>query len=424
MSRSALWRQEGNVKERERRADDLFLGAVEQGRQRQRSKGILPLWGPEDSFHLNPLLLQNLVQSPYFQKCCQELNDWNAVVDDIYYQVQHLQPFQTAGTKTPSSAFCLLLRMLTLRMTEHQMKLTLDHVDSPFIRGIGFLYLRFAGPIDELWKWIEPYVYDQEDIQVTVGHGSRPQTVGDFVRHLFSSREYFGTPLPRLPLPIERDLKVKLLAADKVAARAKQNYEQHMQYFSGLGNRVMALYGDEDNPITWYEGVVDRVLTRDEATGHDLKHPKYVVTFPEYGNTETVLLGEMDILQGTWKLDTLGAANANGSRSSSGRSGGDSGRPDLYEKVRRRERDTVVADQRGQWARHPPSTKISLSHGNNRDKGRSWHANDNMPRHQKAPTVPQARAPRDPSPPAQRKRTAGEQAAVAEKKRKLLSKYG
>jgi hypothetical protein len=34
MSRSALWRQEGNVKERERQAEELFQLAVEEGRVR------------------------------------------------------------------------------------------------------------------------------------------------------------------------------------------------------------------------------------------------------------------------------------------------------------------------------------------------------------------------------------------------------
>ena len=32
MSRSALWRQEGNRKQREQQADDLFNMAVEEGR--------------------------------------------------------------------------------------------------------------------------------------------------------------------------------------------------------------------------------------------------------------------------------------------------------------------------------------------------------------------------------------------------------
>jgi hypothetical protein len=34
MSRSALWRQEANVQERERQARDAFLNAVEEGRVR------------------------------------------------------------------------------------------------------------------------------------------------------------------------------------------------------------------------------------------------------------------------------------------------------------------------------------------------------------------------------------------------------
>lgn len=409
MSRSALWRQEGNVKERERRADDLFQAAVAEGSQRQRAKGMLPLWGPADSFHINPLLLQNIIQSPYFQKTCENLTDWNAVVDDIYYQVKHLQPFQTAGTKTPSSAFCLLLRLLTLRMTEHQLKLTLEHVDSPFIRGIGFLYLRFSGPPEQLWTLIQPYIYDQEEMQVTLS--GRPTTVGDFVRHLFSSRDYHGTPLPRLPAATERELAVQLLQADKVAARAKQNFnnKERMQLFARVGSKVMALYGDQDNPVTWYEAEVDRVITRDEAGGHELVHPKYVVTFPEYGNTETVLLGEMDIVNGSWKRGNLGERSGE--------------RPDLYEEVRRRERDTVVAGQRGQWGRRPPA---SMSQPNRQSHLRQ---DDDGPRHNPPPqqargdTADRREAPRAAEPP-QRKRTSEEMAATADKKRKLLSKYG
>ena len=69
MSRAALWRQEGNVKERERRAEDIFETAVTEGRQKGRAKHVLPLWGPDDSFNFNPLLLKNTIHSPYFQKC-------------------------------------------------------------------------------------------------------------------------------------------------------------------------------------------------------------------------------------------------------------------------------------------------------------------------------------------------------------------
>lgn len=57
-----------------------------------------------------------------------------------------------------------------------------------------------------------------------------------------------------------------------------------MRHFQTLGNQVMALYGDEENPTTWYRAVVDRVITVDDAC-FALTHPKiFVVTFTEYGS--------------------------------------------------------------------------------------------------------------------------------------------
>ena len=188
------------------------------------------------------------------------------------------------------------------------MKLLLDHVDSPYIRGIGFLYLRFAGEPTAMWKWIEPYVYDDEPIVVAAtsnknkarpGQRQKSETVGDFVRRLFSSeRDFYGTMLPRIPIQVERDLQVKLLFAEKIQERSRKHISNRktMDYFKTLGSRVMALYGDDDNPITWYEGVVERVVLRDEGASVQLTVPKFVVTFPEYGNTETVTLGEMEMV--------------------------------------------------------------------------------------------------------------------------------
>ena len=225
-----------------------------------------------------------------------------------YSRVNLLRTFLFIGGQ-PSTAFCLLLRLLTLRCSEKQMKLLLDHVDSPYIRGVGFLYLRYVGDPKSIWGWIEPYLYDDEPIAVAAtssknkgqqkGRQQRDGTVGDFVRRLFSSseRDFYGTMLPRLPIQVERDLQVKLLFAEKVQERAKKHISNRktMDYFKTLGSRVMALYGDDENPITWYEGVVDRVLLRDEETRRELKIPKFIVTFPEYGNTETVTLGEMEM---------------------------------------------------------------------------------------------------------------------------------
>jgi len=56
-----------------------------------------------------------------------------------------------------------------------------------------------------------------------------------------------------------------------------------------------ALYGDDDNPITWYDAVVERVVMRDGESGKMLARPTFQVYFSEYGNTEIVSLGEIDL---------------------------------------------------------------------------------------------------------------------------------
>ena len=97
MSRSALWRQENNIKERELKATLTFTNAIEEGRKNNHLKGVIPLSCPDDTFNIHPMLLTNISKSPYFQKCCEKLMDWNTLVDEIYYEVKHMEPW-TAGT--------------------------------------------------------------------------------------------------------------------------------------------------------------------------------------------------------------------------------------------------------------------------------------------------------------------------------------
>jgi pre-mRNA-splicing factor 38B len=175
------------------------------------------------------------------------------------------------------------------------MTLMLDHVDSPYIRCIGFLYLRYAADPSTLWSWFEPYLYDEESVQIR--QGKADVTVGEYVRMLLENQEYYGTRLPRLPLVLERQFKVKLLQAEKTEERAKLHEQNKaaMEYFQKIGSRIQALYGDEENPVTWYDAVVDRAILRDSESGELLSRPKFQVTFPEYGNTEVVSLGEVDL---------------------------------------------------------------------------------------------------------------------------------
>ncbi|CAN0468455.1 unnamed protein product [Laminaria digitata] len=58
--------------------------------------------------------------------------------------------------------------------------------DSPFIRAVGFLYLRYTCPPKAsdgtLWGWLEPYVDDEEEFKPSPTEGS--MTMGAYVRKI------------------------------------------------------------------------------------------------------------------------------------------------------------------------------------------------------------------------------------------------
>ncbi|CAB4042319.1 pre-mRNA-splicing factor 38B-like [Paramuricea clavata] len=61
-----------------------------------------------------------------------------------------------------STAFCLLYKLFTLRLTRKQVNGLINHTDSPYIRGLGFMYIRFSQPPADLWDWYEPFLEDEE----------------------------------------------------------------------------------------------------------------------------------------------------------------------------------------------------------------------------------------------------------------------
>lgn len=55
--------------------------------------------------------------------------------------------FQVRGVGTGgivSTAFCLLYKLFTLKLTRKQLMGLITHTDSPYIRALGFMYIRYA----------------------------------------------------------------------------------------------------------------------------------------------------------------------------------------------------------------------------------------------------------------------------------------
>lgn len=176
----------------------------------------LPIWGNEKTMNLNTMILTNIQGSAYFKVTLYKLKTYHQVIDEIYYNVGHLEPwergsrkvgklnlwptspskltkqsgkytklmnecisllnpFQTSGQVgmcggvrgvgaggIVSTAFCCLYKLYTLKLTRKQVYGLLDHTDSPYIRALGFMYLRYTQPPPDLIGWFGPYLCDPE----------------------------------------------------------------------------------------------------------------------------------------------------------------------------------------------------------------------------------------------------------------------
>merc|ERR1712019_52957 len=133
-------------------------------------------------------------------------------LDEIYSVVDHVEPWMSGNARGPSTAYCLLFHLLSLSLKPDQIMFMLNNKDSPYIRAIGFLYLRYISDPRKIWDWFEPYLKDSEKFNPSPlgSPGLKEITIGDFVRDIMITQHYFETLLPRMPEPVKRNLIKKL----------------------------------------------------------------------------------------------------------------------------------------------------------------------------------------------------------------------
>ncbi|MGH0160729.1 UNVERIFIED_CONTAM: hypothetical protein FKN15_039880 [Acipenser sinensis] len=189
---------------------------------------VLPLWGNEKTMNLNPMILTNVLSSPYFKVQLYELKTYHEVVDEIYFKVTHVEPWEKGSRKTAgqtgmcggvrgvgtggivSTAFCLLYKLFTLKLTRKQVMGLITHTDSPYIRALGFMYIRYTQPPPDLLDWFDAFLDDEEELDVKAGGGC-VMNVGEMLRSFLTKLEWFSTLFPRIPVPVQKmiDLQMK-----------------------------------------------------------------------------------------------------------------------------------------------------------------------------------------------------------------------
>ncbi|KAF5287130.1 hypothetical protein FQA39_LY16053 [Lamprigera yunnana] len=108
-----------------------------------------------------------------------------------------------------STAYCLLYKLFTLKLTRKQLNGLITHCDSPYIRALGFMYVRYTQPPTSLLDWYEAYLDDEEEMDVKAG-GGQTMKLGLILRQWLMKLEWFSTLFPRIPVPIQQKIQKHL----------------------------------------------------------------------------------------------------------------------------------------------------------------------------------------------------------------------
>uniref|UniRef100_A0A914Z4S6 Pre-mRNA-splicing factor 38 n=1 Tax=Panagrolaimus superbus TaxID=310955 RepID=A0A914Z4S6_9BILA len=207
--------------------DDATDSSIPDIQKITKRNNILPIHGSQTTMNLNPLVLENIVQSTYYKNFLSEVTTFQQIVDEVYYNVSHLEPWERGTRRMQgvsgmcggvrgvgaggviSTAFCLLYKLFTLRLTRKQLVSMVNSTQSVYLRGMGFIYARYTQPPADLWSWLSPYLDDDEEIDPRSGGGDM-MTIGQFSRTLFQKLDWYGTLFPRIPIPIQKDIDQKL----------------------------------------------------------------------------------------------------------------------------------------------------------------------------------------------------------------------
>uniref|UniRef100_A0AC34QUJ7 Pre-mRNA-splicing factor 38 n=1 Tax=Panagrolaimus sp. JU765 TaxID=591449 RepID=A0AC34QUJ7_9BILA len=191
-----------------------------------KRNNALPIHGSDTTMNLNHLVLENIIQSTYYKNFLCDITTFQQIIDEVHYNVSHLEPWERGTRKVHgtgmcggvrgvgaggviSTAFCLLYKMFTLRLTRKQLVSMINSTHSVYLRGIGFIYIRFCQPPADLWAWLSPYLDDEEEIDPKSGGGDLMK-IGEMLRMMLTKLDWYGTLFPRIPIPIQKDIDQKL----------------------------------------------------------------------------------------------------------------------------------------------------------------------------------------------------------------------
>jgi pre-mRNA-splicing factor 38B len=212
---------------------------------------VFPIFGDQQRGNLNSLLYNNIQACQYFTDVCMQMS-YPEIVQQIVQNVNYIEPWAVGTTGVPSTLFCCLYRLMTLKLTESQVKFLINKKEFPYLRCAGFLYIRFLIDPKDLWSRLSPYLFDQQSFYPILDQ-KNTITIGEYVENLLKQYDYYNTRLPKIPTNLERELKAKLAAIQSKRNRRKENEKNYNLLVEG--EKCLA-YSIQDNYNEMREGII------------------------------------------------------------------------------------------------------------------------------------------------------------------------
>jgi hypothetical protein len=162
----------------------------------------MELWRSDTTMNLPEAVYKNVRISGFFIQELRLLQTFDEVVNVAKKNIKYCEPWIGQSTN-PSALWCVLWKCFKLRLTRRQVESLLRSQQSPYLRALGLLYIRFCALPETQWELYDSLIYDDDEITLTAVSKTKC-TIGQLTRDLIVKVKIFDVIMPRIPVPIHK----------------------------------------------------------------------------------------------------------------------------------------------------------------------------------------------------------------------------
>jgi hypothetical protein len=226
------------------------------------------------SMAMDATLRKDIARSPLTKKI--ELGALNVEATLDFIRQEHPEDMHVAclqwlagvgSRQMPSLFFCVVFKLMQFQIERLKVFAWLEDLD-PYVQAVAMMYLRHQLPNAMLWEKLFPFLLDDTVLNRTFD-GKDVVTLGQLAEDLLFDEKYDGFNLPKLPIPLKRDIGPKILLLEDCRRRGAINKKLVMA--NQFGAEAECLF-DFD---TWKLGKVE------SADFHKANRANLKIRFPD-----------------------------------------------------------------------------------------------------------------------------------------------